>query len=137
MALTIVQASVAKSSTGSSSSGIAGSTITAGQTLYVDTANNNVLKPAVAAGTAISSAVVGIAEHGALAGQPIRYCTSDTAFTIGCTGTIGDTVWAYGTGQMTITQSEGIATSTYTTVIGTYVSTTQVKLNITAAGAVR
>lgn len=137
MALTITQANVAKSSAGASSSGVAGATITAGQLLYIDTAAYNVLKPTVAT-SATGSVVAGIAEHGALLGQPIRYCTSDSAFTIGCTGTIGDTVWAYSTaGQMTITQAEGVATSTYTTAIGVYISTTQIRLNLTPAGAVR
>ena len=59
----------------SSSSGIAGATITAGQVLYLD-AVTTTLKLADNNVDAATAAVVGVALHGATSGQPIEYATS-------------------------------------------------------------
>jgi hypothetical protein len=54
----------------------AGATITAGQTVYIDTANSNVAKLADADASALTATVAGVALHSASTSQPIRIITS-------------------------------------------------------------
>lgn len=72
----ITAASVVKGSGATVTVGTAGTTITAGQTLYADAANSSVLKLADADASAATAAAVGIALHGSLSGQPIAYCSA-------------------------------------------------------------
>lgn len=68
--------------------GTAGGTITIGKPVYVDTANNNVIKEANAdaAGASILPATVaGIAVNSAVIGQKVMYCTGDPLFAHGFT----------------------------------------------------
>ncbi len=69
--------------------GIAGATITAGQALYADAANNGVLKKANALTSAATAACVGISLNGASSGQPVNYQSSGT-YTVG--GTVAASV---------------------------------------------
>ena len=62
----------------------AGATITAGQSVYFDSATNTV-KLANANSTAATAAVIGVALHAALANQPVVICLADPAFTPGFT----------------------------------------------------
>lgn len=55
---------------------IAGATIVAGEWVYVDTANSNVLKLAQADGTALEATVKGMALNGGVAGQPVLVAVS-------------------------------------------------------------
>jgi outer membrane protein assembly factor BamB len=57
---------------------VAGATIVAGEWVYVDTANSNVLKLAQADGTALEATVKGMALNGGVTGQPIVVATSGT-----------------------------------------------------------
>lgn len=87
--LSVTAASVLKGSGAMVGAGIAGATITAGQALYIDTADGNKLKLADSDGTSPANSVAGIALHGASAGQPIQYATEDASFTPGCTLSVG------------------------------------------------
>jgi hypothetical protein len=74
--LTVTATSVVTVSGGSYTTGTAGATITAGQTLYVDTADSNKLKLADSdSATSTVRTCCGIALNGGAAGQPIRYQT--------------------------------------------------------------
>lgn len=68
--------------------GIAGATITAGQTVYLDTSDMR-MKLADANGSVAQAAVVGIALNGASNGQPITFVYDDDDFTPGATVTNG------------------------------------------------
>ncbi len=85
--IAITAANVVKGSGASTSSGTAGASITAGQTLYLDSATNT-LKLADANSTAATAACVGIALHAASSNQPIQYLTQGP-ITIGGTLTAG------------------------------------------------
>lgn len=74
-AISVTATSVAPGSSCTTASGTAGATITAGQVLYIDTANSNVLKLADTDSSDLTSTVAGIALHGASSGQPITYAT--------------------------------------------------------------
>jgi hypothetical protein len=82
--LTVTAASVLWTS-GTKEVGIAGAAITAGQALYIDTANSNVLKLAQADGTALEATVAGVALHAAGTGQPVSYATTGSIINIGAT----------------------------------------------------
>ena len=73
--ITITPGLVIPSSTATISQGVAGATITAGQVLYIDTANSNVLKLADTDASSLASTVAGIALCGASSGQIVRYVT--------------------------------------------------------------
>lgn len=82
--LTITAANVAFTS-GTTASGTAGATVTAGQAVYIDTANSNVLKLAQSDGTTLEATVAGIALHGSLTGQPLSYARTGSTINIGAT----------------------------------------------------
>src|SRR5258708_6568545 len=77
-------------------SGIAGESITAGQSLYKDATDGNKMKLSDA-NVAAKSKVAGVSLHAALAGQPIQYSESDPNFTPGFTIAAGDVVVASAT----------------------------------------
>jgi hypothetical protein len=117
-------------------SGTAGATITAGQTVYYDSATNTY--KLADADSATAHGVAGIALNGASSGQPLSICTEDPAFVIGATLVIGDTVWQSATaGAMTKVSTEGIASANYVSVMGVAVSTTAMAFHIISAGAVK
>jgi hypothetical protein len=66
-------------------SGIAGTTITAGQVLYEDSTDSFKLKLADANASLAAANAVGIALHGAASGQPVTYVYEDDDFTPGAT----------------------------------------------------
>lgn len=81
--LTITAANVVLSS-GSSSSALAGETITAGQAVYQNSATLAVWK-AQCDGTAAEATAVGVALNGGGAGQPIAYALPGSTINIGAT----------------------------------------------------
>jgi hypothetical protein len=89
--ISVTPASVLASATALTASGVSGATILAGQPLYIDTANSNVLKLADANASALTATVCGIALHGASSGQPLKYVYEDSTFTPGATLTVGQT----------------------------------------------
>lgn len=95
--IVVTPANVLKSAQGLTASGTAGDTITAGQPLYKDASDSNRLKPADSNASAETADVVGIALHGASAGQPIAYVYEDPAFTPGAALTVGEVYTTSGT----------------------------------------
>ena len=135
--ISITAASVLKSSTGSVSVGVAGASITAGQSVYIDTSDSNKIKLADANGTAPANTFAGIALNAASSGQPVSYCTNDSSgFTIGATVLAGDTIWLSPTaGGITKTESDLIAGCTKI-VIGNMLTTTTMNLNPNVGGVI-
>lgn len=75
--LSITAASVVPADTNTTiARGTAGASITAGQVVYADPADNYRIKPAQATDEDEANNVVGIALNGAYSGQPIAYATS-------------------------------------------------------------
>jgi hypothetical protein len=73
----ITAASVLKQSTATTVAATAGAAITAGQTLYIDTADNDLMKLYDAdSGTVAVRTLAGVALHAAATGQPIRYASA-------------------------------------------------------------
>lgn len=83
--LTITAASVVKGANAVTRTGTAGASITAGQVVYEDTANSNVLKLADGNASSATANPVGIALHAAESGQPVTYVIEDDDFTPGAT----------------------------------------------------
>jgi hypothetical protein len=81
-ALSVTAASVVKTSTGLYNQGVAGASITAGQPLYIDTANNYVLKPSNAdsLGSALAASIAGFSICAATTGQLVQYAIADSAY---------------------------------------------------------
>jgi len=129
--ISITAANVVTSSS-SIRTGTAGASITAGQVLYVDSANGNVLKLASTA-SAAAAAAVGVALHAAASGQPIAYQTSGEV-------TIGGTV-AVGVPYFVSDNAGGLrpladaGTGDYATLVGIGTSTTKIYINIVQTGA--
>ena len=136
-AISITAANVLKSSTGQVSVGTAGATITAGQAVYIDTTDSNKIKLADADGTAPANTFAGIALNAASSGQPVSYCTNDTAgFTIGATVLAGDTIWLSPTaGGITKTRADLVSPSTVIT-IGNMLTTTTMNLTPNVGGPI-
>lgn len=88
--LSITATQVLKGSDATTNNGIAGATITAGQPLYLNASSSLALCDAD--GDATTSVCVGIALHGASAGQPIHYQTGGS-ITLGAAAamTVGET----------------------------------------------
>src|SRR5437870_2970370 len=72
--LAVVPASVVGSGIIQVGQGVAGATISAGDSLYLDA--TGVLKPSSSTSSVLTAAAVGIAQHGSLTNQPIRYQTA-------------------------------------------------------------
>lgn len=71
--LSITASSVIQGSDAKTKEGIAGATLAAGDSLYIDTADENKLKLFDANAVAPANDFAGIALHGASSGQPIEY----------------------------------------------------------------
>lgn len=85
--ITVTAASVAPGSNANTSTGTAGASITAGQTVYLDSSTNTI-KLADCDLSAAAATVVGVALHAAASGQPITYQTGGI-ITIGATVVAG------------------------------------------------
>ena len=135
-AISITAASVLKSSTGQVSVGTSGATITAGQSVYIDTSDSNKIKLADANGTAPANTFAGIALNAASSGQPVSYCTNDTAgFTIGATVVAGDTIWLSQT-PGGLTKTIGDLSGGIAIVVGVMLTTTTMNLTPVVGGSV-
>jgi hypothetical protein len=85
--LTITPANVVPAAGVPTKSAIAGDTITAGDTVYIDSSDSHSIKPCDADAEA-SAVCVGIALNGASDGQPVTYQTGGL-LTIGATVVVG------------------------------------------------
>ncbi len=120
--LTVTAASVIFTS-GSKETGVAGAAITAGQPLYIDTANSNVLKLAQADGTALEATVAGVALHAAGTGQPVTYALTGSTINIGATTAKGMHYFASDTAGAVAPLADIATTAWYFSRIG-YATTT-------------
>lgn len=134
--ISITAASVAASANAKKKRGIAGATITAGQPLYENGADAGKLYLADANASAQTAVVVGLALHGALAGQPIEYVYEDDDYTPGATlslsvaadsGVYVLSATAGGIGVM-----DDLAAGMYPVVLFVAKSTTKARLKIVA-----
>ena len=131
-ALSITAASVVADSDAVIERGTAGATITAGQPVYEDTANSNVLKLTDSNASALAATVKGVALHGAASGQPLAYITSGN-YTVGATVTVGQTYVAGATAG-DINPISDIATGWYVSHIGIAISSTKIRVKIHNSG---
>ncbi len=136
--ISVTAASVIPSGSATISEGVCGATIVAGQTVYVDTANSNVLKLAYNAGTLLQGTVAGIALNGGASGQTIRYVTQDPALVLGCTMTVGDAIYLGGVaGGLTLTTTD-LDTGEFCSIIGICsVLNSTINMKIIRSGAAR
>lgn len=134
--ISVTAASVLASSTALTASGVAGATILAGQTIYKDTANSNVLKLADSNSTLLISTVEGIALHGASSGQPVKYVYDDPNFTPGATLTVGQT-YALSSTAGGIAPIADLTTGDFPNVLFVAKSTTTAVLKIVRGGVVK
>lgn len=132
-ALTVTVAEVLGDYTGDIYTGIAGATITAGQSVYLDSTTSTV-KLADADASAAAAAAIGIALHAALAGQPIRVQRTGDV-TIGATAamTVGTIYVVAATAGGIAPAADAEAASTwYVTPLG--VAITAAKLRMPGSG---
>lgn len=136
-AISITAANVNTSNAQGALTGIAGVAITQGQSLYVDTANGNVLKLYDANVAVPVNVFAGLALNAASVGQPVDYVHDDPNYTFGGTVLQGDTIWGSPTaGGITKTIGDLIAT-TKVTVLGIATSTTTMNLSPIIGGTVQ
>lgn len=126
--VTVTAGSVVATSSTITQQGTAGATITAGQTVYIDTANNNVLKLADSNASSLTATVAGIALNSASSGQPVIYAVSGT-LTCGFTATAG-AVYVQSATAGGIAPVADLTTGWRTSIIGIATSTTVLKLGI-------
>lgn len=131
--ISITAANVAATNPTGSNRGIAGATITQGQPLYLDSADNR-LKLADANASASTKVPVGISLNAASAGQPVNHTNADASFTVGATLSIGDVLYLSNTaGGITATYGD-LSTGSAVIVLGVMVTTTTANLNFTIGG---
>lgn len=118
---------------GNVSYGTAGTTITAGQALYLDAATST-LKLCDGDLSAAAADCVGISLHGSLSGQPLQY-QIDGTITIGATMTLGEPYFASATAGSIIPAAD-LASPNRTTIIGVATSTTVMTLKLYTSGVV-
>ena len=110
----------------------AGAAITAGQAVYVDTANDNVVKLAQADGTALEATVKGIALNGASTGQPVLIATSGT-LTIGGVAAVG-TVYVLSDAAGGICPAADLGVGDYCSIIGVGITAANITISILNSG---
>lgn len=119
---------------GSERQGTFGATVTAGQAVYKDTADNNDLKLAQADGTALEATVAGIALNGGADGQPGDYQTAGV-IDIGATATEGEIYVLSQTAGGICPEADIVTEDDYVTIIGVGNSDGNISLNIHVSGA--
>ena len=131
MAEISVTASAIRGESSGMSRGTAGATITAGQTLYLD--SNSKLQLADANNTSADE-VVGIALHGSLADQPLAYSSSgNVTFNAALTAGI---FYVVGTTAGSIAPISDATTGWRVLKLGYATSTTNLRLEITDTGVI-
>lgn len=126
--ISITAGSVVPGTNAQVSRAIAGATITAGQTVYIDTTASNVLKLADANSSSLTATVAGIAVCGGAAGQYVTYQTSGR-LTLGGTITAGGVYVASSTAGGVAPVAD-LASGWRTSTIGIGLSTTVLDVRI-------
>lgn len=132
--ISVTASSVVKGSGATTQTGIAGAAITAGQTLYIDTANSNVLKLCDVDLSELGATCCGIALHAASTGQPITYQDAG-AITFNAVLTAGKVYVATATAGG-IALVADLATNWRTSIVGYATSTTSMTILIRNTGVV-
>ena len=117
---------------GTTGTGTAGATITAGQPLYADSTDSGKLKLADA-DAAASADSVGVALHGSLTGQPVKYQASGQ-ITIGGTVVVGE-VYCVSTTAGGVAPDADVIAGDYRTILGVGTSATVITLKLFTSGA--
>lgn len=113
--------------------GIAGATVTAGMPVYADSTDSGKLKAADANASAAAARVVGIAMHGATAGQPLRIMT-DGELNYGAILTVGE-IYVAGAGTAgDINPCDDLTAGWYTTILGWARTTSILRVKIAISG---
>lgn len=134
--ITITATSVKKTATTVTEEGIAGETITAGQAVYKDQADNNKLKLADANLSLAASRAIGVALHAATLDQPLEYAVSgDVTYGSGLTAGV---VYVVSATAGAVAPSADLDTNStwYATILGVASSTSNLKLAIKAGNAI-
>lgn len=129
--ISITAANILKAASDPSKNGIAGEAITAGEPLYKDATDSDRLKLCDSSGLA-TAACVGIALHGADTGQPITYMTSGV-MTLNAVAIVGE-IYCVSTTAGGIAPEEDVTTGLFRTVLGTGITSTTIKVNISVSG---
>lgn len=130
--VTITAANVAKGTGAQVHYGTAGATITAGQVVYKDTSDGDKIKLADANLNVNAARAIGIALHGALAGQPIAY-QAGGEITIGGTLVVGGIYVLSGTAGGIAPAADNV-TGFFTCVLGVAKTAAILKLGLVSAG---
>ena len=126
-------ANVALAAGGGSRRGIAGATIVAGNSLYLNSSGQ--LVPAQHDVSAVEAACVGIALNGGATGQPIRYATAGN-INVGATLTVGET-YVVGAGDGAIAPVADVGTGQFPTILGVATAADTLKMGILQGGVAR
>lgn len=130
--LTITAANVLAGSGATIRAGTSGATITAGQSIYIDSNSKIQLADADAQTTA---AAKGIALNGASANQPIDYCSGGD-LNLGATLTVGQ-VYAVSTTAGGIAPVSDLGSGDWPTILGIADAADNLVVNIQAGGAAK
>ena len=128
--LTITPGSVIAASGSTIKEGVAGATITAGQSLYIDTTDSNKLKLADADDAALY-ACAGIALNGASTGQPVDYVLRSSDLDIGATLSVG-TIYVLSGTAGGVAPSADLASGDYAVILGVANATDSMRVDISA-----
>lgn len=125
-ALTITAANVVKGAGAKTKKGVAGETLTAGQSIYKSTSDGRVYK-ADANASAATAKCEGITLHGALAGQPIEY-QDGGILAFGAILTVGH-IYVVGATAGDICPHGDLAQGWYTSILGVAVTTGNLQMS--------
>lgn len=132
--LVITAASVVPGSGAKTETKTAGATITAGQVVYLDSADNKFKLADTDSGTAAARSPYGIALHGASANQPLTAQTSGL-ITIGAAVTAGVFYYLSGTAGG-ICPVADVAAGDYPCIVGVATSASLMKVQLVESGVV-
>lgn len=130
--LVITASQVLPDAEGDSTVGLAGATLTAGQSVYLDSTTNTY--KLADANAVLTAAAIGITLHAALAGQPIKVARGGSP-TLGASAAP-----AVGMVYVVSATAGGIAPITdltslmYTTILGVGAASSKIKLNVFVSG---
>lgn len=130
--LSITAASVVPTTGYTKDTGIAGATITAGQTVYKDSTDSDKLKLADANATTATATVVGIALHAAASGQPLTIITGGI-LNPGATVTVG-TIYVVSATAGGIAPSTDLVTGWYVGILGVGITSSTIRIGLNMSG---
>ena len=118
---------------GTTSSGVSGETITAGEAVWVDTGDSNKIKLADADLSAAAATVSGVAIQGSTTGNLVVYALTGAVIDIGGTVVKGG-VYVLSATAGGVAPEADLASGMYTSILGTASSTTNITLDIRNSG---